>query len=355
MNIKNNVLKVLSGEESDITPVLSVTQIAIVEAMEKTDVYWPEAHINADMMAILGSSLHELAGLECARIPFCLTVEAEAMGCTVDLGNIERTPQITETPFRTASDIEVPTDFLNKGRIPVVLEAIKRLKEDYGDTLPIIVGITGPFTLTGHLLGVENMLRDMKMRPGDIENAIDNSLDACMDYAEAISQAEPDIICVAEPTAAPELIDPLQFKTIVKPRLEDLANVIRTKKILHICGSSQPIIHDMASIGYDAISVEENVDIAKAKQDLEKGGKVLRVGGKVMSMGGETSSKIVGNISSTQTLFRGSTEDVKEEVKKALSAGVDILAPSCGLAPRSPIANIKAMVEARNEFYDKIQ
>jgi [methyl-Co(III) methanol-specific corrinoid protein]:coenzyme M methyltransferase len=350
MNIKNNVLKVLSGEESDITPVLSVTQIAIVEAMEKTEVYWPEAHVNADMMAILGSSLYELAQLECARIPFCLTVEAEAMGCKVDLGNIERTPQITETPFKTGNDIEVPTDFLSKGRIPVVLEAIAKLKDQY-DELPIIVGITGPFTLTGHLLGVENMLRDMKIRPDDIENAVDNSLDACMDYAEAISQVEPDIICVAEPTAAPELIDPLQFKTIVKPRLEDLGNVIKTKKILHICGSSQPIIHDMASIGYDAISVEENVDIAMAKQELEKGGKVLRVGGKVMNMGGHTSSKIVGNISSTQTLFRGTHEGVKEEVFKALNAGVDILAPSCGLAPRSPIANIKAMVEARNEFY----
>ena len=118
MNIKNNVLNVLSGEESDITPVLSVTQIAIVEAMEKTDVYWPEAHSNADMMAILGSSLHELVGLECARIPFCLTVEAEAMGCTVDLGNIERTPQVTETPFRTANDIEVPRHFLIKGKDP---------------------------------------------------------------------------------------------------------------------------------------------------------------------------------------------------------------------------------------------
>ena len=66
------------------------------------------------------------------------------------------------------------------------------------------------------------------------------------------------------------------------------------------------------------------MDIAKAKHDLEKGGKVLRVGGKVMSMGGETSSKIVGNISSTQTLFRGSKEDIKEEVTKALDAGVDI-------------------------------
>jgi len=159
MNLKNNVLKVLSGEESDITPVISVTQLGIVEAMEKTDAFWPEAHKNAEKMATLGSSLYELAGLENARIPFCLTVEAEAMGCKVDIGGEDRTPQITETPFRSGSDIKVPSDFLSRGRIPVVLEAVDKLKEKYEDTLPIIVGITGPFTLAGHLLGVENLVR----------------------------------------------------------------------------------------------------------------------------------------------------------------------------------------------------
>lgn len=353
MNLKDNVLKVLSGEKTDLTPVISVTQLGVVEAMEQTDSFWPEAHKDADKMAKLGSSLYELAGLECARIPFCLTVEAEALGCEVDLGNEERTPQIRSSPFKSASEIEVPSNFLSNGRIPVVLEAIGKLKEKYGDTLPIIVGMTGPFTLTGHLLGVENLVRYMKTRPEEIETALDNSLDACMDYAEAICEAGPDIICVAEPTAAPELIDPLQFKSMVKPALEDLANVIKTKKVLHICGSTQPIIKDMATIGYDGISVEEKVDIKKAKEDLKKGSNAMKVGGRPMPMGNSSISKIVGNISTTQTLFRGTDDEIKNEVKIVLDAGIDILAPSCGLAPRSPIKNIKAMIDARNEFFDK--
>ncbi|MEN6553375.1 MAG: uroporphyrinogen decarboxylase family protein, partial [Methanobacterium sp.] len=74
MNLKENVLAVLKDEETDVTPVVSVTQLGITEAMEKTDAFWPEAHSDAEKMAALGSSLYELAGLECARIPFCLTV-----------------------------------------------------------------------------------------------------------------------------------------------------------------------------------------------------------------------------------------------------------------------------------------
>ena len=77
----------------------------------------------------------------------------------------------------------------------------------------------------------------------------------------------------------------------------------------------------------------------------------MRVGGRIITMGGEKSPKLIGNISSSQTLFRGSPDEVKEQAKEVLKAGVDILAPSCGLAPKSPLDNIKAMINGRNEFY----
>lgn len=352
MNFKENFLSILSGNDVNITPVVSVTQLGLVEAMEKTDASWPEAHKDPAKMAELGSSLHELAGLECARIPFCLTVEAEAMGAQVDLGENDKPPQVLSFPFSNADDIEIPENYLDNGRIPAVLEAVEILKEKYPD-LPIIVGITGPFTLTGHLIGVENLVRLLKTDIDDVEDAIENSLDACMDYVDLLSDVGPDVICIAEPTASPELIDPLQFKSIAKPRLEDLAGFINEKKILHICGYTQDIIKDMASIGYDGISVEEKVDITKAKEDLGKGIVNLNAGDKCLPKGGiNPFSKIVGNISTSQTLFTGSIDDVKKEVKNALDAGVDILSPSCGLAPSSPIDNIKAMVEARNEYFN---
>jgi [methyl-Co(III) methanol-specific corrinoid protein]:coenzyme M methyltransferase len=352
MNLKENLVNSLSGEDVEITPVISVTQVGIVEAMENTGAFWPDAHTDADKMAALGSSLYELAGLECARIPFDLTVEADAMGCRVDIGGEDRTPQITKSPFDSSSDINVPEDFLERGRIQVILEAIKKLKEKYGDDLPIIVGMTGPLTLAGQLLGIENLVRYMRSRPNEVESALDEVLEASIQYANAICEKEPDVVCVADPTSAPDLIDPLQFKKMVKPRLEDLSMEITTSKVLHICGSTEPIIRDMSTTGFDGLSVEEKVDISMAKEEIKGRGKTIRVGGRTMSMGGgDKTPKLVGNISTNQTLFMGSPQDVKDEVKSVLEAGVDILAPSCGLAPRSPLANIKAMVEARNEFH----
>lgn len=349
MNLKENLDSALSGEEVDMKPVISVTQIGLTEAMEKVGAAWPEAHKDPELMVKLASAPYKLAGLECIRVPFGLTVEAEAMGATVDLGTPVKTPEVKSSPFETADDIEIPDDFLDTGRIPSVLEAIDIAKEEYPD-VPIIVGTTGPFTLTGHLLGIENLVRLIKTEPSDVEDAIENCLDACMDYAEAIMEHEPDAICIAEPTASPELIDPLQFKSMIKPALEDYANFIEDpKSVLHICGNSQDIVADMATIGFDGISIEEAVNIKQAREDIAKVGQNNNGS---CAMEGNGSSVIVGNISTSQTLFTGSVDDVKNDVKQALDDGVDVLAPSCGLAPGSPIANVKAMVEARNEYYN---
>jgi [methyl-Co(III) methanol-specific corrinoid protein]:coenzyme M methyltransferase len=285
-------------------------------------------------MATLASSLYELVGLECARLPFCLTVEAEALGCDVSLGNNERVPEVEISPFEYADDIEAPNDFIKRGRIPTVLNAIDILKEKYED-LPIIVGITGPFTLTGHLLGIENLVRYMKTDIEEVEIAVENCVDVSMDYVEAIQDHGADIICVNEPTASPELIDPNQFKSLIKPNLEDLAVYIEIPKVLHICGSTQPIIRDMATCGFNGISVEEAVNIPQAEKDIE-----------------DVDCVILGNISTSNTLLSGSTEDVKNDVKNVLGEGIDLIAPSCGIAPNSPLDNIKAMIEARNEYFN---
>ena len=147
MNYKENLKNALTGQTVERKPFVSVTQLGTIDAMKHYGLKWPDAHQDANQMATLASSLYELAGLECARLPFCLTVEAEALGCDVNLGSNERVPEVEISPFEYADDIEATDDFTKRGRIPVVLEAIDILKEKY-EELPIIVGITGPFTLT---------------------------------------------------------------------------------------------------------------------------------------------------------------------------------------------------------------
>ncbi len=348
MNPKQRVLSTLSNETPDRIPVTCFTQVGIVEAMEKLNCPWPDSHSDPAKMATLGTSLNKLAGLETARIPFCLTVEAEAMGCKVDMGRMDRQPSIREAAFQSTSDVKITDDFLGRGRVPVVLEAIRILKKEYPD-LPVIVGITGPFTLAGHLVEIERLVKLMRMRPMDVEDVLDKVTDGSAMYAHELENAGADVIVVNDPSAAPELIDPLSFKSTIKPRLKFLAQGIRTKKVIHICGASTPIVSDMADAGFDAISIEDKVDLAKAKELVKGGGRSMMVAGRMMTSQPRV-VKVAGNVSTAKTLFMGRPEDVKSEAKKALEAGTDLLAPACGIAPRTPLANIQALVEARDEF-----
>jgi len=87
-------------------------------------------------------------------ILFDTTLEAEACGC--QLSWQEGQPPKVVSPI-TANDKDLETldasEIENKGRIPAVLEAAKRLTQTVGREVAILGVITGPITLSRHLMG----------------------------------------------------------------------------------------------------------------------------------------------------------------------------------------------------------
>ena len=333
LNPKERFINALLGKPKDYTPPTCVTQIAIVEAMEALNAKWPEAHKDPQKMATLGASLYKLAELETARIPFCLTVIADALGAKSDLGTVNIQPSVREHPVASADQFEIPEDFLERGRIPVVLEATKILKEKWGNTLPILVGFEAPMTLAGHLVGTEKLLIWMIKKRNEVRELLEKTTEANIIYANALLKAGADVLVPCDPTASPDMISPPDFRELVKPHLIELMKSVKGYFVLHICGKTKPIIRDMAETGTHALSIEDKVDVRYAKETA---------GDK---------ARIIGNVSTSKTIFMGTPDEVKEEAKKVLDAGVDLLAPACGLPSVAPLDNIKAIVAAVKEYY----
>ena len=328
---KDRVLSAIRGEKTDRVPVSCVTQLGTVEAMEITGAKWPEAHRDAEKMATLGSSLYKLAGIEAARIPFCLTVQAEIFGCQIEFGTIEQTPAVKKSPFATIEEVSMPDHFLTSGRIPTVMKATTILHKNKPD-LPVIVGIEGVYTLAGHIMGIENLLKWSIRQRDSISKALEFSTRANIEYSKALIDAGADIICVCDPTASPDLMSPRDFTFFVKPKLKEVSDAIKKKGalgVLHICGSVQKICKEMAETGFDGLSVEEKVDLVKARELI-----------------GAPKPTLIGNVAAAKCMFSGTPDDVLQEAKRALAAGVNVLAPGCGIAARTPLANIKALVSA---------
>jgi [methyl-Co(III) methanol-specific corrinoid protein]:coenzyme M methyltransferase len=332
---KERLLNVLLGKSVDRVPTFcsGCSQTVTVECMEAAGVYWPDGHRDSEKMARLSASVYELTGLEVAGAPYCLTVEAEILGCQILWSDeIDAIPQVFRTPYQTPIEIEIPSNFLALKRAPVLLNAVKILKQNVGSYLPIVAGITGPFSLAGHLVGIENLLKWVIRDPQNVQQAVDKACETGALFGKALREAGADIVLIADPSASSNLISPRTFKQFVKPAITRIVAAVGGITFLHICGNANPILTDMADTGVDAISIDENVDVGKAKALLS---------GKV---------KIAGNISTTNTLLLQKPEDVAKACLQVLEAGVDILAPGCGIAPRTPNVNIKALVEAAKQF-----
>ncbi|RQD84282.1 methylcobamide--CoM methyltransferase, partial [Methanosalsum natronophilum] len=51
------------------------------------------------------------------------------------------------------------------------------------------------------------------------------------------------------------------------------------------------------------------------------------------------------------SLLSGTPDKIKDDVTRALSEGIDVVAPGCGIAPNTPLENVKALVSGRDEYY----
>lgn len=326
MEANERVFRVLNGDRADRTPVFSATQTGTVELMKATGAYWPDANYVPEQMVKLATAAHTVVGFEGIRIPFCLTVIAEALGCEVERGREDRQPAIAKTLVDNGRDPKL--EFLiERGRVPVILEAIKDIKRQ-GYKVPLIVGFEGPTTLAGQMVGVERLCLMMIKKPEEASKYIKLAEEACVEYARAVVSEGADIIAPADPTASPSVLSPRMFEKYSKEPLKAVA-AVHPRSILHICGNALPIIGHMADCGFAGLSVEEKVDLSLAKKAI-----------------GERKVILVGNVPSAGVLLNGSEEEVFEDAKRAIVAGVDILAPSCGIAPKTPTKNLKSMVRA---------
>ena len=338
MTPRERVLAAMKQEDLDRPPVAIFTQSATLGMMDKTGAAWPEAHGSAELMAKLGAAQADMFGFEAVRVPFCLTVEAERLGCDVAVEKRDAAPMIKKHPFKfdpMSSEYDSPDSLMTAeeliagGRPAVVLESIELLKKSHGENYCIVAGNTGPFTLTGHMVNTENMVFAMMMEPDQVTKWVSAITPILKGYTQALADAGADVIQMSEPTASTELIAPDMFMDASGVFVEDaLAGVKGADSVLHVCGNTQPILEIMLGTGVEGFSIEEKVDPFDA---------VKAVGGKVA---------LVGNVGSVRPLYQGKPEDVIRETRKSVDAGFNVISSGCGIASATPDENMAAMVKA---------
>jgi len=337
MTPRERVLAAMKCEKLDRPPVAVFTQSATMGQMDAIGVYWPEAHSDPKAMAKLGCAQADVLGFEVVRASFCLTAEAERLGCTVDPGKKDRTPMLKKHPFKfdpMMGEYDEPNimdvdEFLKGGRPLANIEAVKLMKKSHGKDYAIVAGNTGPFTLAGHLVSTENLVFGIMMAPEEVTKWVDAVNPICKGYSQALIDAGADIVQMSEPSASTDLLSPDMFDDYAGKYVKtSLAAIKGGSSVLHICGNTMPIIDQMIATGVTGLSIEEKVNPAEAVKKVNK------------------RAALIGNVGVVFPLLQGTPEDCLEHGKAVKDAGFNIVSSGCGLSALISNDNLKALVKA---------
>ncbi|MCP4665023.1 MAG: methyltransferase, partial [Deltaproteobacteria bacterium] len=318
-------------------PAFSGMGAITVQGLEKLGWTFPEIHVDARKMAGIAASTFRLFGFECAVVPFDMGVEAEALGAGINFYSHHTDvlyPTVSEKVAEKVEDldIQVPSDLAKAGRIPMVTEAIRLLKEEVGDEVVIGAWVLGPYTLAGQLVDIGDLAK-MAFKKTDMVNKVLDTLDGVLiEISRIYQEAGADYITVREMGAGPDILSPRMFKSLIRPHLEKTFAGMESPKILHICGDTNTIVEDMALCGADGISVEQQNDVAESRK---------KIGPDIF---------ILGNVDPYGVMVKGTPEDIDKAVKEAIANGVDAPWPGDDIFPTVPPENMEALVAATKKY-----
>jgi len=327
---KERLYRALKKMDVDRMPAVCFTQTATVEQMEACGAFWPEAHEEPELIAKLAEAGHTVIGYEAIRVPFDITAEAEFFGCKLKAGTREQQPSVVGHVAGTSDDVNRLKDFKFGGdtRADRIIKSIEILKAKYGDELPIIGSMIGPFSLAQHLNG-DNWFMGLMTEDPVVQPLIDMTTDFCIRYAQEMVKAGASCIVIIDPTASYELLGDQFYEQFAIPyhkKIAEAMNAMDVPTILHICGDTTKGIYLMDRAGVEGISVDQKVNVQAASETSK-------------------TAVIVGNLDPVQLLWKGTPEAVKEECAKVFERGAKIVTIGCGTVSATPTENLKALVE----------
>ena len=217
------------------------------------------------------------------------------------------------------------------GRIPLICEAIKLLKEDVGDEIVIGAWVPGPFTLLSLLVETMALYMTMKRKPEVIHPALDILTQILASVGNAYHQAGADFLTIHEMGGSPGALGPRLFESIVLPHVQTLTSTLPRPVVLSACGRTNGTMKLLAASGADALSVDQTNDLATSRQDVPN---VL----------------LFGNLDPVGLISQGTSDEITEAVKGAVRSGADAIWPGCDLYLQTPLENLRTLVDASNNL-----
>lgn len=178
------------------------------------DLTFPDAYLHADTMAVLAVALKEHDGASFCELPFCHTVEAEAMGGIVNYGNEKSGPRAKEYVCSSAEELlKLPGIDFTKGRIREVLKACKILREQ-GEH--VVLQVSGPFTILNVLIDPKYVFKAMRKKPELMKEVFLKFGNEILRFMEEAKRCGVELISYADSSGGVNILGPRMAQQVVE-------------------------------------------------------------------------------------------------------------------------------------------
>jgi uroporphyrinogen decarboxylase len=316
----------------------------------------PQLIADAQMLAA------ELFEHDSAMVPWgCLTVEAEAFGCEVREFD-DFYPQVIGRPLEASADLNRLSnpDPAMSGRMPLVLEALTRLRERAGDDLFISAMVVSPFLVAAELRGMAALMMDFIRDPAFTEALFERVTEGTERYLRAILQTGAcDAVLFENAGATRDMIGPHHLAQFVRPYHERLVALVRGEApdvftIEHNC-SDRPYFEEILKSDIDAVSfayVDERAIQTQHDWDCRASHTRTNVCSERFCLRVPTEGSAIariGNVDHTQIVLNATPDEVFREARACIESAASsrfILSTGCEIPFKAPIENIRALAQA---------
>ena len=268
------------------------------------------------------------------QVDDCIEFEPLGVG-TAGGGNILRaTRDYLPATRETLDGLRVP-DPRTSGRMPILLDAIRRVRAELGDTCCVTGRVAAPFSSTALLYGIQETMMLIYTDPDLLRATNDFFVKLQTAFGIAQLEAGAHALWVGDCNAMSNFISLEQYTQFAFEPCQRLLAACRDAGVLtcmHASEDKVPYIEKQCELGTDILSVGPAIDIAEAKAATR--GKVA----------------LLGNLDPIEVLERASPEAVAAEAERIMAIGKEgggYVFCSGEMVPRdTPEANMRAMVEA---------
>lgn len=246
--------------------------------VKMTGLNFPEVHTKADYLATLSMEMKKYKKDNLCRLPFCNTVEVEALGGNIKLGDAKTGPRVESYAYSSIDELLEMGDIdFTSGRIREVLKAVEILS---GTGELVVLNVEGPFTIITSLIDSRVFYKAIRKNKEIVNNVLTILEDNIVKYIKEGVKRGAKIISYGDPVGALDIVGPKVYREYSGKFSYNILKRVENEigsSMLHICGKTSTAFQNMGLIETRPIKLKEDITYGESIDYILKNRSDVRI------------------------------------------------------------------------------